>query len=265
SPLTQRVQMTCEDSSISVGEKPAGMVWIPSGRLSDSCIQGFWMDETPVTISEFKKFIQSTGYQTEAEKFGNAGVFDFQQRVWYLQKGATWEMPQGPEKGLAPTDHPVTQVSWNDAQAYAKWVGKRLPTNIEWEHAARNARDTRSTYSWGEGLKKNDKWRANFWQGEFPHFNTAKDGFLTTSPVGYFEKTVLGLYDMSGNVWEWVADDSPIERNQTGPEKMARGGSFLCDLDVCHGFQLGGETSSTPETALFHTGFRCVKNSEGED
>ncbi|MEO1416973.1 MAG: SUMF1/EgtB/PvdO family nonheme iron enzyme [Bacteroidota bacterium] len=237
------------------------MVWVPKGELSDTIVKGFWMDETPVTVSQFKEFIHATQYITQAEKFGDGGVFDFEKKEWYLQSGANWRYPKGPEKEEAIDDHPVTQVSWNDAVAYAQWANKRLPTRWEWEHAARNAQNVRTTYSWGNDLREGEKWRANFWQGEFPFFNTVEDRFLTTSPVKTFDPTVLGLFDMAGNVWEWVEDDSPIERSQTGPEKIARGGSFLCDLDVCHGFQIGGETSSTPETALFHTGFRCVKDS----
>ncbi|MEO1807891.1 MAG: SUMF1/EgtB/PvdO family nonheme iron enzyme [Bacteroidota bacterium] len=250
----------CEGDVPLFTSSPSGMVWIPQGPLDDSCMHGFWMDETPVTVGAFEKFVNQTAYVTEAEKFGDAAVFDFARKEWYLQEGANWRFPQGPDQKPAPADHPVTQISWHDAHAYAAWAGKRLPTSREWEHAARNAQNSMATYPWGEGLKNGEKWRANFWQGEFPFFNTGADGFMTTSPVKHFGKSSLGLYDIAGNVWEWVSDPSDIERSNTGPEKLARGGSFLCDLDICHGFQINGQTSSTAETALFHTGFRCVKD-----
>ncbi len=223
------------------------MVWVS---------KDFQMDVSPVTVTEFREFVRATSYVTEAEKFGDAGVFDFTTGEWHLLKGAYWEYPSGSEGGKAPDDHPVTQVSWNDAQAYCKWAGKRLPSSEEFLLAEKNGRENYGqTYTWGDDFQENGVYKANFWQGTFPSVNTADDGFLTTSPVGYFGKNAVGLTDMGGNVWQWCSDDSqgrPGEKNQ-------RGGSFLCDPMVCHGFKVGGIASSSPETSLMHVGFRCVK------
>lgn len=219
--------------------------------------QHFRIDVSPVTVGDFRKFVHATAYITEAERFGDGGVFDFTTGEWSLVKGANWEYPTGPDDEKAPDDHPVTQVSWNDAQAYCQWAGKRLPTSEEFLLAEKNGRERYDkTYTWGDDFLENGTYKANFWQGTFPVNNTVDDGFLTTSPVGYFGKNAIGLTDMGGNVWQWCSDDSgtrPGEKNQ-------RGGSFLCDPSVCHGFKVGGISSSSPETSLMHVGFRCVKD-----
>lgn len=218
--------------------------------------KSFYMDVSPVTVAQFKVFTEATGYVTEAEKFGDAGVFDFVYGKWDMVKGANWKLPYGPEMPAAEDDHPVTQVSWNDAHAYAKWAGKRLPTSEEFILAEKNGRqEYDKIYTWGDDFKEGNQFKANFWQGMFPIQNTEEDGFLTTSPVGHFGKNKIGLTDMGGNVWQWCRDQSktkPGEMNQ-------RGGSFLCDPSICHGFKIGGKASATPETSLVHLGFRCVK------
>lgn len=217
----------------------------------------FWMDVSPVTVEQFKKFVEATGYITEAERFGNSGVFDFNTGNWIMVDGANWKQPFGSESKAAGVTHPVTQVSWNDAQAYAKWAGKRLPTSEEFILAEKNGQESFSeTYSWGSSFIENGAYKANFWQGTFPLNNTEEDGFLSTSPVGYFGKNKIGLTDMGGNVWQWCSDES---LSRPG-EKSQRGGSFLCDPSVCHGFKIGGQASSTPETSLVSIGFRCVKD-----
>ncbi len=225
----------------------------------DSDIKSFWMDKNPVTVGEFTRFINATHYVTEAEKFGDAGFFDFNTGEWSLKKGAYWRYPQGKEAQEAQPNHPVTQVSWNDALAYCKWAKKRLPTSIEFVFAEKNGqKDYENTYTWGNDFFENNEYKANFWQGVFPVNNTVDDGFLTTSPVGYFGANKLGLNDIGGNVWQWCSDENhsrPGEWNQ-------RGGSFLCDPKVCHGFEVGGISSSTKETSLMHVGFRCVKDAE---
>jgi len=238
------------------------MVYVPSGNN----IAAFFMDESPVTVADFRVFIKETGYITEAEKFGDAGVFTSETN-WQLKKGAFWEFPAGQDQQQAEDDHPVTQVSYNDALAYCQWAGKRLPTSKEWEHAAKDAANVTSAYNWGETLVVNGKYQANTWQGSFPYFNTNADGFSYTSPVGFFGKTELGLTDISGNVWEWTSDwDLPYGMNRENfkpnqySQKILRGGSFLCDPIVCHGYQITGKSESTPETSLMHTGFRCVQD-----
>ena len=261
---------------------PPGMVAVPGGQTQIGAEDGiawekpqfwatvepFFMDEHPVTVAEFRKFVQATGYQTQAEGFGDAGVLDESTKAWTLVKGANWQFPQGPNQPKAPDTHPVTQVSWNDAVAYAKWAGKRLPTEIEWEHAARNGVNTRFRYPFGNDLNAPDgKALANTWNGTFPDHDAVTDGFHYTSPVGQFGKTPLGLTDMTGNVWEWCADwkqeyaDLVAGRAPQNPtEKAQRGGSFLCEPGWCHGYRVSGRSFSTPETSLMHVGFRCVKS-----
>jgi formylglycine-generating enzyme len=238
---------------------PTDMVFIPAGEVRIGAEDGhthelpqFWatvesflMDKSPVTVAQFREFVKATGYKTEAEKFGNAGVINEETgKQWILVEGANWEYPLGKSRPKADDNHPVTQVSWNDANAYAQWAGKRLPCEIEWEHAARNANNSRTKYPWGEEIQSNGKWRANVWQGKFPVQNFVEDAYPYTSPVGKFGKTPLGLTDMSGNVWEYAE----------------RGGSFLCEPTWCHGYRVSGRSGSTSDTSLFHLGFRCVKD-----
>lgn len=263
---------------------PSGMVLIQSGNVQIGSADGFahelpqfwasvnafFMDKNLVTVGEFRKFIKATGYKTEAEKFGNAGIINEETgNKWILLDGANWEFPLGKNHSKAPDNHPVTQVSWNDANAYAKWAGKRLPCEIEWEHAARNARNSRTKYSWGEEIQTNGKWNANIWQGKFPIQNFNEDTYAYTSPVGAFGKTELGLTDMSGNVWQWMSNrkfdyaalfKEKIDENDISVEYAQRGGSFLCEPTWCHGYRVSGRSSSTNETSLFHLGFRCVKD-----
>lgn len=227
-------------------------------------IAPFLIDKDLVTVAEFEDFTQQSGYVTEAEKFGNSTIFDFQTHEWRIEEGADFRFPFGRKAEAAKPNHPVTQVSWNDALAYAIWKDKRLPTDIEWEFAAKNGGKLREKYPWGEELVENGKYKANTWQGAFPYINSVADGFLTTSPVGYFGTNENGLTDMGGNVWEWCQDAVlPTGRNaELDPtvRKVMRGGSFLCDLNVCHGFKIGSRSNSTAETAMVHTGFRCVKS-----
>tara|TARA_R110001592_G_scaffold82516_2_gene244351 strand:- start:1197 stop:2021 length:825 start_codon:yes stop_codon:yes gene_type:complete len=243
-------------------QPPEGMQYIPKGKS----ISAFFMDTSPVTVAQFRAFVEATEYITEAEKFGNSGVFTIEQN-WFLEDGADWQYPQGPNAEKANDDHPATQVSYNDALAYATWAGKRLPSQAEWEHAAKDADDINTIYNWGDQLIVEGKYMANTWQGSFPFVNLNKDGFTLTSPVGAFGKTKLGLTDMAGNVWEWTSDwlipygmkQENFVPNQTS-QKILRGGSFLCEPSFCHGYQITGTSESTPETGLMHTGFRCVKD-----
>ncbi len=242
---------------------PAGMVLIPAGTTkSGEKINAFFMDASPVTVSQFDDFIKATNYVTEAQKFGNSGVFDTVTHSWGLVDGANYLYPFGSKAGKAPLNHPVTQVSWHDAVTYCNWAHKRLPTVKEWEYAAMNANGSyNKKYPWGDSLVVNGKYLANVWQGNFPEFNTGADGFAYTSPVGAFGKTPLGLTDIGGNVWEWMQNWKNLNdtTRETG-EKLQTSGSFLCDYKVCHGYKIGNTSSSTPETSLCHLGFRCVKD-----
>lgn len=274
------------DSSIieNTATAPAGMVAINGGNVRIGSEEGFdherpmfwarinpfFIDKSPVTVGDFRKFVVATGYKTEAENFGNAGlIHESTGKAWILKDGANWQYPLGLDFPKAPDNHPVTQVSWNDATAYAKWAGKRLPSELEWEHAARNGRNDRTIYSWGNDIKNGEKYNANVWQGIFPDYNDNGDKFTETSPVGLYGNTPLGLTDMSGNVWEWCSNNKfnyeALFRSNTKPddiseEKAERGGSFLCEPTWCHGYRVSGRSNSTAETSLFHLGFRCVKD-----
>lgn len=227
-------------------------------------VKSFLIDKNLVTVADFEAFAKATGYRTEAEKFGNAAVLDKTTKQWTLVDGADFRFPLGRNHPRAKPDHPATQVSWNDAVAYTKWKGKRLPTQWEWELAAKNGAQTNEPYSWGKDLVVNGKYKANTWQGSFPSYNTVEDGYEYTSPVGAFGQNKIGLTDMGGNVWQWCADDiEPTGRDKEidpAMRKVTRGGSFLCDPMVCHGFVVTGRSSSTPESSLMHTGFRCAKD-----
>lgn len=227
-------------------------------------VKSFLLDRDLVTVEKYEQFIKDTGYKTEAEKFGNAAVFDPDTQHWSLVDGADFRYPRGKNKPKAAPNHPVTQVSWNDAVAYAHWKGKRLPTQWEWEHAASNGKKSGVQYSWGADLVVGGKYKANTWQGSFPFKNTVEDGYEFTSPVGAFGANESGFTDMGGNVWQWCQDDiAPTGRDKEldpAMRKVTRGGSFLCDPQVCHGFQVTGRSSSTPESSLMHTGFRCAKD-----
>lgn len=237
-------------------------------------VQPFLMDVSPVTVVQFRQFVKATGFKTEAEKFGNGGFIDETSgKAWILKDGCTWEYPEGKDFPAAKDDVPVTQVSWNDASAYAKWAGKRLPHELEFEYAARNARNDQTLYSVGNSLKSPDgKWLANIWQGSFPYKNYVEDGYKFASPVGTFGKTPLGLTDMTGNVWQWCENGKftytdVLETLQNGgmvtvvdTEKAQKGGSFLCEATWCHGYRVSGRSFTSPETSLLHVGFRCVKD-----
>jgi sulfatase modifying factor 1 len=256
---------------------PPGMVWVPSGctLIGDSTglapetppfwmyVPAFFMDEHPVTVAEFRAFTSATKYITDAESFGNAGVLDYATGTWGLVDSATWHHPFGPKGPAAPDNHPVTQVSLRDAQAYAAWAGKQIPTEFEWEHAARNGKNSRDIYPTGNTIQESTgRWQLNIWQGEFPYRNTGSDKYLYTSPVGAFGKTPLGLTDMSGNIWEWT--DSPktnykdLKHSRDSTEYVQKGGSFLCNVSYCHGYRVSSRSFCTPETSLFHVGFRCI-------
>ncbi len=227
----------------------------------------FDLDRTPVTVAAFGRFVGETGTRTEAERLGSGAVLTFGSGEWRLVEGATWRRPLGPDGPEAQPDHPVTQVSWNDAVAYCRWAGKRLPSEVEWEHAARAGHAGEPTYAFGDHLLHEGEYLANVWTGDFPFHNDAADGYLTTSPVGRFGLSPIGLADMAGNVWEWTRDPyRPYAQRDAPPpedpaaEKAMRGGSFLCDPKVCHGFRVSARSHATPDSSLMHVGFRCARD-----
>ncbi len=250
--FTFTILFNCEKKQAIIEKE--NMLLLPQNKN----LKAFWIDKNLVSVADFRKFITATKYITEAEKFGDAGFFDVKTGKWSLKKGCTWEFPMGKDFTKATNNHPVTQVSWNDAVAYATWAKKRLPTIEEYNWAAKNADETEQTYAWGEKNLENGQYKANFWQGSFPMLSTVKDGYQYTSPIGAFAKSKLGMTDMGGNVWQWLADWSPKKPN----EKLQAGGSFLCDPAICHGFKIGNTSESSPETSLMHVGFRCVRDKE---
>jgi formylglycine-generating enzyme len=277
-------------------------------------VDGFWMDATEVTNAMYQKFVNATGYITTAERTpdweelkkqlppgtpkpadsvlvaaslvfmppANAIQLHDVSQWWQWVKGADWKHPQGPRSSIrGKEDLPVVHVSWDDAMAYAKWAGKRLPTEAEWEWAAR-AGLTNQPYTWGNESVDKGKPKANIWQGHFPDRNLLTDGFARVAPVRSFAANAYGLYDMAGNVWEWCSDwyrsDYYTETNgkkltnpagpassydpdePTVPKRVVRGGSFLCHASYCASYRVSARMKTSPDTGLEHTGFRCVKN-----
>jgi sulfatase modifying factor 1 len=266
-------------------EIPKGMVLIPGGSFQMGSedgmpdespvhtvqINSFLMDEHEVTAAEFAEFVEKTGYRTEAEKFGCSGVFNVEKEDWEKVDGADWRHPEG-KNSNGQANEPVSQISWNDAEAFAKWAGKRLPKEAEFEYAARGGLPGKK-YAWGNELRPNGKPAANWWQGDFPNQNTIEDGFLRRAPVKSFPPNGYGLYDLTGNVWEWTNDwydenyyQISSTENPQGPdkgvEKTMRGGSWMCSENYCSNYRVAGRSKSTPDTALNNLGFRCVKDIE---
>jgi len=228
-------------------------------------LKSFYIDKTPVTVSMFKSFVKKTNFKTEAEKFGDSGVFNLELQKWELLPGAYWRKPLGPYGPDAEDNHPVTQVSWNDAAAFAKWAGKRLPTEAEWEYAARSRKNSGNKYSWGNSVLKDGKYVANTWQGTIKAPETT-DGFLYTSPVGIFGENELGLTDMGGNIWQWCSDiygaypGSTLNIQVNDKVRVTRGGSFFFDEYGEESFSVYYRSKNSIETSLFNTGFRCAKD-----
>ncbi|MFB7160979.1 formylglycine-generating enzyme family protein [Streptomyces sp. NPDC056242] len=246
-------------------------------------LKPFRIDAHAVTTERFGRFVADAGHVTDAERFGWSYVFagflpaalrrgaSRPERTpwWCGVEGATWRHPEGPGSDLADrADHPVVHVSWNDAAAYAAWAGKRLPTEAEWEYAARGGLE-RKRYPWGDELDPDGMYRCNIWRGTFPSKNTAADGYRGTAPVDAFEPNGHGLYNLSGNVWEWCADwwttDHPAARplmdprgSATGTDKVIRGGSHMCHRSYCNRYRVAARSANTPDSSSGHTGFRCV-------
>lgn len=311
----------CGDVATPPREAPPGMVWIPPGEFdmgsSDGLpderpihrvrVSGFFLDATEVTNAQFRAFVEATGHVTTAERAPTAeeilaqappgtpppppevlvaGALVLDRAMengwwWKWQPGASWRKPDG-VNALGPEHDslPVVQVSWFDAVAYAKWAGKRLPTEAEWERAARGGLDGQR-YVWGAQKNPDGRELANIWQGHFPETNTVADGFEGAAPVKSFPPNGFGLYDMSGNAWEWVSDwyrpdayaqtpanaldpqgpeSSYDPQEPSAPKRVTRGGSFLCSDNYCLGYRPSARMKSSPDTGLFHTGFRCAQS-----
>ena len=230
-------------------------------------IQSFLIDKNLVTVEDFRRFVNESNYITEAEVFGNAIVYDDSINTWQLIDGANWEYPLGKLKPIALDNHPVTQVSWNDALAYCNFCDKTLPNEVQWEYAAsERGQKKNQLFYWGNDLLVNNNYMCNTWASGYPNTIGFQDGFKYTSPIAYYPANSLGIYDMAGNVWEWCYNwHLPYEGNsQVFPDelqgKAQRGGSFLCNPNYCHGFRLSARSATSPESSLFHVGFRCVKN-----
>jgi formylglycine-generating enzyme required for sulfatase activity len=310
------------------GNPTDNMVWIPGGeftRGSDNpkmpdarplarvSVDGFFMDKTAVTNDQFERFVKATNYITVAERKPDAKDFpgahpdmlvpgsvvfsppqgpvplDNHLRWWNYVKGANWRHPEGPESDIRDRGkHPVVHVAWEDAVAYARWAGKRLPTEAEFEYASRGGLEGKK-FAWGDELKPEGRWMANIWQGRFPYENTVEDGYRATAPVGSFPANGYGLFDMSGNVWQWCSDWYRADYYQTladakqpihdprGPsdsfdpgepgvaKRVMRGGSYLCTDQYCTAYEAGARGKGAADTGTNHLGFRCVMTKEMHD
>ena len=294
------------DTPISVGEErragtrhTAGTAWFEGGRSEVGTdtpqlpadgegprrfvrLKPFGLGTRAVSNAEFAEFVASTGYVTEAERFGWSFVFSgllpeaeaaTAQRVaavpwWARSDGACWRHPEGPRSVIDERlDHPVTHVSWNDATAYAAWRGGRLPTEAEWEHAARP--EPGAVYPWGSAEPTDEQPLCNIWQGPFPELNLAVDGFAGTAPVASFTANRFGMFNMAGNVWEWCADRFRVKslakaakvrdaEAVAGSERTLKGGSYLCHRSYCYRYRIAARMGRPPDTSTGHTGFRIA-------
>ncbi len=322
SPLLSLALFALAHTSVRA-EAPAGMVWIPAGTFAMGSqadempdgkpihqvyVDGFWMDETEVTNAQYAEFVDETGYVTVAERpldpkdfpgappemlVPGAVVFappagavplDTNLRWWNYVPGASWRHPTGPDSNLEGRENfPVINVAFEDAKTYAEWAGKRLPTEAEWERAARGGLD-QQPFVWGDTFEPAGKHLANTFQGHFPDNNTAADGFVEASPVRSFPPNAFGLYDVAGNVWEWCGDwyrpdtyairaeKGELAVNPKGPDesydpqepgvakRVQKGGSFLCTNQYCSRYMPGGRGKGDVDTGTNHIGFRCAKD-----
>ncbi len=251
------------------------------GPVREVVLSDYYIDTTAVTNEMFCEFIMATNYKTDAEKYGWSFVFegllskemaDTDIQVvegtpwWWVVPGACWFCPEGGTSNISGRlDHPVVHVSWNDAVCYCKWAGKRLPAEAEWEKAARGGL-VQNKFPWGNELTPGGNHRCNIWQGNFPYHNTLEDGHLGTAPAKSYEPNGFGLYNTSGNVWEWCNDwfSNEVSRELHGPvdgnAKVIKGGSFLCHYSYCNRYRVAARSSNTPDSSASNMGFRCAAN-----
>lgn len=257
------------------------------GPIREVTLDPFYIDAQPVSNEMFAGFVRATAYVTEAERFAWSFVFQghiasdrgaalIDRRVpgtqwWCKVNGADWRHPEGPDTSIdARSAYPVVHVSWNDAAAYARWAGKRLPTEAEWEFAARGGLEQK-VYPWGDELTPGGRHMCNIWQGEFPFHDTGEDGFTAPAPAGAFPANGYGLLGMAGNAWEWCADwfhpthhVAATRVNPVGPadgvNRSMRGGSYLCHKSYCNRYRVAARTSNTPDSAATNIGFRCARD-----
>jgi formylglycine-generating enzyme required for sulfatase activity len=252
------------------------------GPVREVTLTGFRLAPRAVTNAEFARFVEATGHETEAERVGWSFVFggllpdDFPptrgvvHAPWWRQvEGSTWSHPEGPDSSVADrSDHPVVHVSFDDAQAYCAWAGGRLPTEAEWEYAARGGL-AGQPFPWGDELEPGGEHRMNVWQGTFPTANSCADGFYGTCPVDAYPANGYGLHNMTGNVWEWCADwfspDFHTRDRRTDPHgpprgthRVTRGGSYLCHAAYCRRYRVSARNALTPDSSTGNTGFRCA-------
>ena len=270
-------------------DDPVGFAADGEGPIRSVRVNPFYIDACAVTNNQFDAFARDTGYKTEAERFGWSFVFHMfvgikarrayrgqvpDARWWWGIDGAYWRRPEGPGSNLKRRwNHPVTHISWNDASAYCEWAGKRLPSEAEWEFAARGGL-AQKRYAWGDELTPGGEHRCNIWQGVFPDENSADDGYKSTAPVDAYEPNGFGLYNVAGNVWEWTRDwfsptfhietgkiDRTLDNPQgppSGASKTIRGGSYLCHDSYCNRYRVAARTSNTPDSSTGNLGFRCA-------
>ncbi|MFD9766143.1 formylglycine-generating enzyme family protein [[Kitasatospora] papulosa] len=265
-------------------EDPEGFRADGESPVREVRVSPFRIDAHAVSNRRFAEFVAATGHVTESERFGWSYVFaGFLPAAlrrgagrpegtpwWCGVEGARWDAPEGPGSGIEDRgDHPVVHVSWNDARAYSRWAGDRLPTEAEWEYAARGGLE-QARYPWGDELTPGGEHRCNIWQGRFPTRNTAEDGYAGTAPADAYQPNGFGLYNMAGNVWEWCQDwwstTHPAGRRSdprgpgSGDAKVMRGGSYLCHRSYCNRYRVAARTRNTPDSTTGNLGFRCVRS-----